>query len=264
MWHLSVSSICLSISSSLEFPTITVKQDDAGIYQVKAYVTDFTDSMGYCEYKIPFFIEGMYAKTKEMVLGGQHHEQAERTERATAITVPLTKKKLKDKKADLMFVREDIQTAFTQPFDFAQGKANLTLYGRADKVLREGEVLVVSDDKHTTNPRRHETRTEPYNDQLLQVLTYLHSRFYLGSPFGGWAEIPHSGKMYRINIVESRTETIYKTYEDVVRKEHTELLFDYTAKFTQKCLGWDELMHHNSLSKCQACGFFKDCLHAIR
>lgn len=257
-------SISLSTPFTKRFHTITVKQDEAGVSHVKAFVTDFTGSMGYCEYKIPFYMEGVYVKTKQMVMGEKHHEQAEKIERATAVTVPLTKKKLQDKRADLIFMREDIQTSFTREFNFVKGKATLTLFGRADKVLREGEVLVVSDDKLTTSPQRHAERTEPYSDQLLQVLTYLYSKFFLGTEFGGWAEIPHSGKMYRINVVESKTREIYKTYEGLVGEEHVGLLSDYTTRFTQKCLQWDELMHHNSASKCRACGFFNDCLHAIR
>lgn len=227
-------------------------------------MTDFTDSMGYCEYKIPFLKEGISIKTEEMIIGSEHHEELERIERETTITVPLTKKKLEDKKSDLNFIREDIHTAFTHEFDFSNGKAKLTLFGRADKVFREKEILIVSDDKHTANPSRHDTMREPYNDQLLQVLTYLHSKYNLGSSFGGLAEIPHTKKMYKINIVDSKTKLIYKTYEDYVTKNHTELLFNYTSRFTQKCLQWDDLMHHNSKPKCKACGYFNDCTNALR
>lgn len=220
--------------------------------------------MGYCEFKIPFFIEGISIKTMEMSIGSEHHDELERIERETAITIPLTKKKLENKKADLNFIREDIHTAFMHEFDFPKGKARLTLFGRADKVFRQKEVLIVSDDKHTANPSRHDTMTKPYDDQLLQVLTYLHSKYNLGSSFGGLTEIPHVKKMYKINIVDSRTKSIYKTYEDFVTKKHTEFLFDYFSRFTQKCLQWDDLIHHNSKSKCKACGYFDDCTKAIR
>ncbi|MGB9002736.1 MAG: hypothetical protein WCC52_02905 [Nitrosotalea sp.] len=220
--------------------------------------------MGYCEFKIPFFKEGVSVKTTEMVVGSVYHEELERIERETVTPIPLTRQKLEDKKEDLSFMREDVNTAFMREFDLPNGKARLTLFGRADKVLRENEVLIVSDDKHTANPGRHDTMTEPYHDQLLQVLTYLHSRYNLGPFFGGLAEIPHAKKMYRINIVDSRTKSVYKTYEDVVSRKHVELLFDYTLRFTQKCLGWDELMHHNSKAKCKACGYFGDCSKALR
>ena len=49
----------------------------------------------------------------------------------------LTKTKLKDKKENLSFIREDIQTLFVQEYNFPTGKAKLTLFGRADKVIRK-------------------------------------------------------------------------------------------------------------------------------
>jgi hypothetical protein len=220
--------------------------------------------MGYCEFKIPFFKEGVSVKTAEMVIGSEHHEELERIERETVTPIPLTRQKLEDKKSDINFMREDIHTAFMREFDLPGRKAKLTLFGRADKVFRENETLIVSDDKRTANPGRHDSMAEPYNDQLLQVLTYLHSMYNLGPSFGGLAEIPHSKKMYRINIVDSRTKSVYKTYEDVVNRKHAELLFDYALRFTQKCLEWDELVHHNSKAKCKACGYFGDCSKALR
>lgn len=209
-------------------------------------------------------MEGIHAKTAEMLKGVEHHEEAERIERETVITVPLTKTKLEDKKTDLNFIREDIQTLFTQEFDFSEGKARLTLFGRADKVIRNKETLIISDDKHVSNTRRYDTMSEPYMGQMLQVLTYLNSRYYLGESFGGWAEIPHVQKKYQINIVDSKTRSVYKTFEDAVSKRHIELLYDYTARFTKKCLQLDALMHHNSKPKCKACGFFNDCNNALK
>ena len=220
--------------------------------------------MGYCEFKIPFLIEGVKIKTTEMMIGSEHHEELERIERETVIPIPLTKEKLEDKKADLAFMREDVNTVFMHEFNFPNETARLTLFGRADKVFRQNEVLIVSDDKHTSNPSRHDTMIKPYNDQLLQVLTYLHSKYDLGDSFGGLSDIPHTQMMYRINIIDTRTRSIYKTYEDYVTNTHKEFLFDYVSRFTQKCLQLDELMHHNSKPKCKACGFFNDCNNALR
>jgi hypothetical protein len=227
-------------------------------------VTDFTGSMGYCEFQIPFFIEGVRVKTSQMLVGTEYHEEAERIDRETAVVVPLTKTKLQDKKEDLSFVREDIQTAFVKEFDFPAGKAVLSLFGRADKVVRKKETLIVSDDKHVSNPTRYDIMAEPYVGQLLQVLAYLNSKYYLGESFGGWKEIPCSTRMYQINIVDSRTKSIYKTYEEIVNDTHDELFLDYASKFVRKCLELDSLEHHNSKPKCKACGYFGDCSHALR
>ncbi len=226
-------------------------------------MTDFTDVMGYCEFKIPFLIEGVKAKTAQMTLGSEHHEDLERIERETVTPVPLTREKLQDKESDISFMREDVNTVFVHDFDFEGVKSRLTLFGRADKVSRENAVLIVSDDKHTANPGRHDALAGPYNDQLLQVLAYLHSRYDLGDSFG-LAEIPHTKKMYRINIIDSKTRLVYKTYENYVSVEHTGLFLDYALRFARKCLKLDGLVHHNSKPKCKACGYFGDCANALR
>lgn len=199
-----------------------------------------------------------------MVKGAEHHEEAERIERETAILVPLTVEKLQDKKQDLSFVREDVRAVYQIEFDTEKGKALLTLKGRADKVIRMQSTLIIYDDKSTVNPSRHDNRTEPYLDSLLQLLTYLHSKFYLGRKLGGWAEIPHSKKMYQVNIIDRNSGQIYKTYEETVTKVHTQLLIDHATKFALKCLELDALAHHNNKYKCRPCGYFKDCSFALR
>src|SRR5579864_9414314 len=150
--------------------------------------------MGYCEFKIPFLAEGVKVKTVEMMAGSAHHEELERIERETVTPVPLTREKLQDEKSDISFMREDVNTVFSH--DFA-GNLRLVLFGRADKVFRQDGVLVISDDKNTANPGRHDFLAGPYEGQLLQVLAYLHSRYELGESFG-LSEIPHARKMYRI------------------------------------------------------------------
>src|SRR6185503_1613605 len=87
---------------------ISVEQVD-GVSMVKANVTDFTDAIGYCEYKIPFFAKNIYVKTADMQKGEEHHEEAERIERETAIQVPLTVEELRDAEKDLDFFREDVR-----------------------------------------------------------------------------------------------------------------------------------------------------------
>lgn len=226
-------------------------------------MTDFTGAMGYCEFQIPFFIEGVKVETVQMAVGTEYHEQAEKMERETAVVVPLTRTELEDKKADLNFIREDIQTLFLLEFESEHGRARLELLGRADKVMRQEETLIISDDKHTYNPARHDSMRKPYDSQLLQVLVYLHSRYYLGDSLG-WAEIPHERKAYQVNIIDSKTGLVYKTYENVVGSKDAELLFGNALRFTQKCLQWDDLVHHNSKARCKACGYFGDCSKALR
>ena len=243
---------------------ITIEKDETGISHVKAFVTDFTEAMGYCEFKIPFFINGVNEiKTEQMIIERQFY-QAEKIDPETSIMLPLSKTKLRDKKADLSLLRMNIHTQFTQEVRSSKGKSKLTLFGRADKIFRKNGTLIISDDRTTSNPNHHDSRMEPFNDQLLQVLTFLHSKFYLGDSFGGWTQIPHKRKSYHINIIDNRTQRIHKTYEEIVSPRHENLLFNSTIQFAQKCLQWLELNHHNSKTKCEPCGFFNDCKKALR
>jgi hypothetical protein len=244
---------------------ITIEKDATGISHVKALVTDFTEAMGYCEFKIPFFINGIKEiETEQMIFGTQFYGEAQKINAETSIMLPLSKTKLRDKKADLSLMREDIQTQFTQEVRSSKGKSKLTLFGRADKIFRKNGTLIISDDRITSNPSHHESRIEPYNDHLLQILTYLHSKYYLGDSFGGWTQIPHKRKSYQINIIDSKTKRIQKTYEEIVSPRHENLLFNSTIQFSQKCLQWLELNHHNSKKKCEPCRFFNDCEKALR
>lgn len=244
---------------------ISVENED-GITHVKARVTDFTNSMGYCEYKIPFYAKNVYVATEQMNKGEEYHEEAETLERIFAIPIPLKAKDLKNKKKDLNFFRENIHSTYTLELNLLQGKAMLTLFGRADKIVRKNSTLTITDDKRTSSPFMHIKRTEPFPDQLLQVLAYLHSKFYFGKKFGGWIEIPHEAKAYRVNIIDGNTGKIYKTYENVVTQNHKSLLEQYAATFVLKCMELQELKHHNNKNKCQPCGYFKAnlCQFAIK
>ena len=52
---------------------IKVKQIDS-VTHVSAAVTEFSESIGYCEYKIPLLIEGVKAKpTKSLLMGSKAH-----------------------------------------------------------------------------------------------------------------------------------------------------------------------------------------------
>ena len=220
--------------------------------------------MGYCEFQIPFFIEGVRVQTGEMSQGTLYHEEAERIERESSVAVPLTREQLDDTGADLDFMREDIQTLFSKEFLFSGKKTRLYLFGRADKVVRRQETLIISDDKHTSNLGRYDSMSEPYFSQMLQVLAYLNSRYYLGELFGGWSEIPHMDKKYQINIVDSGTKSVYKRFEGIVTGGHVELFLDAAGSFALKCLSLEGFVHHNSGKKCKACGYFDDCSHALR
>lgn len=57
-------------------------------------MTDFTGSMGYCEFQIPFFIEGVRVETSQMLVGTEYHEEAERIDRETDCCCTIDKNKI--------------------------------------------------------------------------------------------------------------------------------------------------------------------------
>ena len=74
---------------------------------VNATVTDFSDSLGYCEYKIPLAIQGVKPKPSQALIQGikAHHEK-EQYEAEHAELEPVTITEIKDEKKDIEFARE--------------------------------------------------------------------------------------------------------------------------------------------------------------
>ena len=143
---------------------------------VNAAVTDFADSLGYCEYKIPLSIQGIKPKPSQaLVEGTKAHHQIEQYEQEYLELEPVTITQIKDKKKDIEFARENIYSTLTIPFKFPTQNVVVSLSGRIDKILRVDGTLIVQDDKFVAKPQVYDSKTQPYPGQLLQVLTYLNS-----------------------------------------------------------------------------------------
>ncbi len=162
---------------------ITIDQQEE-LTLIKANVTEFSDSLGYCEHKIPFYLEGIKASpSPETIKGTVAHKQEERFEKEHFEFVPITHQELVDINRDIEFARENIFTRLLFPTKIGQQFVFLLLFGRADKVYRHKQTLIVQDDKFPTNLQKYQERFEPYPDQILQALTYLNSKF---TPNGSW------------------------------------------------------------------------------
>ena len=141
---------------------------------LNASVTDFADSLGYCEYKIPLSIKGIKPRpSKSLVLGTKAHHAEEKYEQEHVDLEPVSVEQIEDKAEDVEFARENIYSTLMLPFEFPSGNVLLTLSGRIDKILRVDETLVVQDDKFAGRPHIYDAKTQPYPSQLLQVLHIL-------------------------------------------------------------------------------------------
>ena len=86
-------------------------RNDGNIILISAAVTDFTDSMGYCEYKIPLSIEGVRPKpSQSLLMGSAAHDAEQKYEKEHVEFEPVTKQELKDEKKNIEFARENIHT----------------------------------------------------------------------------------------------------------------------------------------------------------
>ncbi|MFM9875947.1 MAG: hypothetical protein ACKVN8_06215, partial [Nitrosarchaeum sp.] len=136
---------------------------DKDITFLSAAVTDFSDSMGYCEYKIPLSIQGVKPKpSQSLILGTRAHSEKQHYELEHVELEPVTITEIKDEKKDIEFARENIYTTLLLPFDFPSGNVMLSLSGRIDKIMRVCGTLLVQDDKFTGKPQTYDKKSQPY------------------------------------------------------------------------------------------------------
>jgi len=177
---------------------------------LNASVTDFADSLGYCEYKIPLSIKGVKPKpTLALIQGTKAHSAEEKYESEHVELEPVSVEQIEDKEEDIEFAREDIYSTLIMPFEFPTENVLLTSSGRIDKIFRVDETLVVQDDKFVGRPQIYDSKTQPYRSQLLQVLTYLNSNFSAKRSKNpeDFFEMPHTQKKWQIRICDRKLES---------------------------------------------------------
>jgi len=233
---------------------------------ISAAVTDFADSLGYCEYKVPIIIQGIKAQPSQATIQGTiAHKEIEEYEKEHVELVPVTPKEITEPTKDVEFAREDIYTKLQVPLYLSQNNILVSLFGRTDKLKREEQTLVVQDDKFTSKPQSYQTRTEPYPSQLLQVLTYLNSIYShtKSSDPDDWFSLPHKQKQWIVRIFDKKTRKPYKIFNQFQDSFHLQYLHNSIEQFARLALEIVEPTHHNIPAKCNACRYKNDCDFAL-
>ena len=235
--------------------------------RLSAAVTDFSESLGYCQYKIPLSMRGAKSETSvALVKGAIAHRDEEMFEQEHVQLEPVTTEQVQDSSLDIEFAREDVFSALHIPFEFPSQNVLVSLYGRIDKMMRVGSTLIIQDDKFTTKPKSYDLLNNPYPGQLLQVLTYLNSSFSMkkfANPLE-YFQVAHEQKKWQIRICDSRTKKPYKIYSDYQNSDSQKYLHGSLRLFASIALGQTEPSHHNSKAKCNACSYKKSCEYRIQ
>ncbi len=244
---------------------IKIKGSGDGGQEVTATVSDFTDAIGYCEYKIPFQLAGIRAPpSAETISGSKAHKEEEKYEMEHVELEPITPEQLSDMKQDVEFARETVLTKYQQTVATGKGgkTVTLSLFGRSDKMLRSDSRLLVQDDKFPADPQKYAERFEPYPNQMLQTLTYLNSRFSDDGTYSPdeWIDIPHAEKSWIIQIKDrGNGNRPFKIFRGT-QTEETRLFLERSAqRFALLALGSLDMMHHNSAKRCAPCRYFSQC-----
>ena len=104
---------------------------------IMSSVSDFCDSMGYCEFKIKHFLKGIRPPQTEITIAGTEvHKEQEEYEKEHFEFVPISEKELADLEKDVEFPYESIYTRFFTKLEFGNDKVPILIYDQADKVMR--------------------------------------------------------------------------------------------------------------------------------
>ncbi|HUT06387.1 MAG TPA: PD-(D/E)XK nuclease family protein [Nitrosopumilaceae archaeon] len=229
---------------------------------LNAAVTDFSDALGYCEYKIPLSIQGVKPKpSPSLILGTKAHSAEQKYEQEHFEFEPVSVEAIEDEQEDIEFARENVYSTLSMPFEFPTENVLLSLSGRIDKIMRVDGTLLVQDDKFVGRPATYDQKTQPYPSQLLQVLAYLNSVYSAKKSKDpeGWFEMPHTEKKWQIRICDRKTREPYKIfseYQDAFALHYFHLSL---KKFATIALDITEPEHHNSKPKCNACNLKSFC-----
>jgi hypothetical protein len=240
-------------------------RDLNGVPYIVSSVADFCDSMGYCEYKIKHYLKGIRPPQTTITIDEtKAHEQQEQYEKEHFEFVPISKEELADSTRDVEFAYESIYTRLLTPLAFGEDKILMLIFGRADKVYRNNETLIVEESKFPSNREKYSQSYEPYPDQKLQTLLYLNSAFTGESSFNpeDWFEIPHKSKAWIIKIKDRSNSEDIKIFKGSQTKEAADFLMHNLQRFALIALGKVEPKHHKNIRKCIPCRF-KECEYML-
>ena len=219
--------------------------------------------MGYCEHKIPFHIEGIRPPpSAETIQGTMSHASEEKLEKEQFEFVPISQEDLADITQDIEFARENINTRLLIPIDLGPQQTAVLIHGRADKIMRNAKTLIVQEDKFPANLQKYLVRFEPFDDQKLQALTYLNSKFSDSASMDPdeWFDIPHNEKSWIIQIRDkSNGNKPFKIFKGVQNDAAQDYLASSIQRFARLVLQKEERQHHNMPSRCRPCRLFDQC-----
>jgi uncharacterized FlaG/YvyC family protein len=237
-----------------------------GSLSIVSTVSEFCESMGYCEFKIMLALKGIKPPPTEATIEGvKAHKQQEQYEKEHFEMAPVTSEELADLNKDVEFAYESISTRLIVPLSFPNyNEANLLIFGRADKVYRSHGTLIVEESKFPLNPSKYLETFEPYPDHKLQTLLYLNSLFGSENSVDSktWFEIPHSQKAWIINVKDRKTGEIVKTFKGLQTNELEQYLKYNLQRFAQIAAGELLPLHHRRLAKCTKCRI-ENCQHNL-
>lgn len=245
---------------------IRIKERDGGNYIILSSVSDFSDSMGYCEFRIKHFLKGIKPPQTKITLEGTiSHEKEVEHEKEHFEFVPLTRKELEDINEHLEFPREGIYTRLLTTERYGNRKLHVLIVGQADKISRSKGMLIVEESKYPENTEKYLEKFEPFEDQTIQALLYLNSRFSNNDSVDPkeWFEIPHRKKVWIINIKNKATRKSVKVFKGIQTREATHFLREKISRFALIVLGAVEPEHHRSIRKCMTCRLFNYCEYKI-
>jgi len=244
---------------------ITVKQRNNSI-EIISNVTDFSGSIGFCEYRIDHALKGIKPpESPETIKGAEIHKKEEEYEEEHFEFVPLTAEELKNKTKDIELAREKVYTRYLYSMKIGIQRIQLLLKGRADKIYRSNGRLFIEDTKTTRNPERYLAKFEPYDNQKLQALVYLNSFYTANGSFDqdDWFLIPHNSEAWIIKIKDSNTEETVKVFETVHTMQTKNFLKTKIERFILLTLGKIKKQHHRSVRKCKSCRSFSMCKYRL-
>ena len=239
----------------------TRKMSDGNI-AILSSVSDFCDSMGYCEFRIKHFLKGLKPpQTKVTIEGTESHEKEVKYEREHFEFVTITQKELENINKNMELPREGIFTRFPAKMKYGEKNLLMLIIGRADKIARSKGMLIVEETKYPENTEKYSEKIEPYEDQKLQALLYLNSR-YTDNPDSAskeWFRIPHKGKAWIINIKDKKTRESIRIFKGIQTKGAKNFLMGKMSKFALVVMGKLEPEQHKNIKKCLSCRFVTGC-----
>jgi CRISPR/Cas system-associated exonuclease Cas4 (RecB family) len=233
--------------------------------RIELPVTTFAE-MGYCELIIKCILKGFKPSiTNIMKEGIKSHDEIVKYEKENYKLVPITQEELINIEKNIEFASEVMYTRYLTEIKFDNKTIEILIYGRADKVMRNKETLIIEDSKFPHNTQKYEEFDTPYLTQILQVSIYLNSLFCNIGSFNpkDWFRIPHKEKISIINIKDYNTKKTMKIFKRTQTEIDKIFLEEMIKRFVSIALNIQEPEPQKNIKKCKACGFFNDCEYKI-